>query len=76
MKKEIYCGFDLTEFNRVRSALDRAGIDHTHKVVDLAMPSCLAVVRMVTDKNALTKQYYVHVSGDDFEKAKMIIKGN
>lgn len=77
MKKEIYCGFELTEFNRVRDALDRAGIDHTHKVVDLCAPSCLAGeisgVRTAV-KNAPSKQYYVYVSGEDFEKAKIITR--
>lgn len=74
MKKEIYCGFDLTEFNHVRDALDRAGIDHTHKVVDLYAPSCLAALRTVTDKTAPMRQYYVYVSGDDFEKAQVVTK--
>lgn len=74
MKREIYCGFDMTEFNRIRDALYRAGIDHTHKVVDLTIPSCLAAVRTVTDKNAPTKQYYVYVENDDYEKASITIR--
>lgn len=78
MKKEIYCGFDMAEFNRVRSALDKAGIDHTHKVIDLITPSCLAGelagARTVHNKNTPTKQYYVYVSGEDFEKANIIIR--
>ncbi len=78
MKKEIYCGFDMAEFNRVRDALDNAGIKHTYKVVDLVTPSCmmgkLAGTRTVSDKSAPTKQYYVYVDKSDYEKAEMIIK--
>ncbi len=78
MKSEIYCGFDMAEFNRVRDALDSAGIKHTYKVVDLVTPSCmmdkLAGTRTVSDKSAPTKQYYVYVSKDDYEKAQTVIR--
>ncbi len=78
IKKEIYCGFDIAEFNRVRDALDSVGIKHTYKVVDLVIPSCmmgkLAGTRTVLDKNAPTKQYYVYVSKDDFETAEIAVR--
>ncbi len=78
MKKEIYCGFDMAEFNRVRDALDGAGIKHTYKVVDLVTPSCmmgkLAGTRTVSDKNAPTKQYYVYVSAGDYDKAQAAVR--
>lgn len=78
IKKEIYCGFDMAEFNRVRDALDNAGIEHRYKVVDLVTPSCmmgkLAGVRTVSDKSAPTKQYYVYVLTGDYEKARMVVK--
>lgn len=78
MKKEIYCGFDLTEFNRIRDALDNAKINHTNKVVDLITPSCLAGelsgTRTASGVNAPAKQYYVYVSNDNFEKVSIIIR--
>lgn len=78
IKKEIYCGFDMAEFNRVRDALDMSGIKHTYKVIDLVTPSCmmgkLAGTRTVSDKNAPTKQYYVYVSKDDFETAEIAVR--
>lgn len=78
MKNEIYCGFDMSEFNRVRDTLDRENIKHTYKAVDLVTPSCmmgkLAGTRTISDKNAPTKLYYVYIGNDDYEKAKMIIK--
>lgn len=78
MKKEIYCGFDMTEFNCIRDALDNAEIKHTHKVVDLITPSCLAGelagIRTVSGADIPTKQYYVYVSSDDYEKANIMIR--
>lgn len=78
MNKEIYCGFDTKEFNRIRDALDNANIKHTHKVVDLITPSCmmgsLAGTRTASGANTPTKQYYVYVSNDDFEKASIMIR--
>ncbi len=75
MKSEIYCGFDITEFNRVRDKLYSAGIEHTYKVIDLITPSCLALNGTRTAHgNAPTKQYYIYVSKDDYEKAQMARK--
>lgn len=78
MKQEIYCGFDMAEFNRVRNALDDVGIKHTHKVRDLVTPSCmmgeLSGTRTVSDKSAPTKQYYVYVSSVDYDKAEMAVR--
>lgn len=82
MKKEIYCGFDTAEFNRVRDVLDNAGIKHTHKVVDLITPSCmmdrLNGIRTAsgadTSSAKAAKQYYVYVSKNDFEKASIMIR--
>lgn len=82
MKKEIYCGFDMAEFNRVCDALDNAGIKHTNKVVDLITPSCMMnrLNGIRTASGASTslakamKQYYVYVSNKDFEKASIIIR--
>lgn len=82
MKKEIYCGFNMEEFNRIRDALDGAGIKHKYKVVDLIAPSCmmdrLNGIRTASGANTASsqamKQYYIYVSGSDFEKARIIIK--
>ncbi len=78
LKKEIYCDFDMAEFNRVRDALDGAGIKHTHKVVDLVTPSCmmgkLAGTRTVSDKSAPTKQYYMYVDKSDYDKAQTVVR--
>lgn len=78
MKKDIYCGFDMAEFNRVRDALDNAGIKHTHKVMDLITPSCMmgdfAGTRTVSAANTPAKQYCVYVSDSDFEKASIMIR--
>lgn len=78
MKQEIYCGFDMAEFNRIRDVLDNAGIAHTHKVVDLITPSYLAGelagTRTVSGANTTTKQYYVYVSKDDYEKAQAVTR--
>lgn len=82
MKKEIYCGFDMAEFNRIRDVLDNAGIKHTYKVVDLIAPSCmmdrLNGIRTAsgadTSSAKAMKQYYVYVSKNDFEKAEIIIR--
>lgn len=77
MKKEIYCGFDINEFNRVRDVLDNTGIKHMCKVTDLVTPSCLAGElsgARTAVKNVPTKLHYVYVGNDDYEKAKMIIK--
>lgn len=82
MKKEIYCGFDMTEFNRVRDVLDNAGIKHTHKVVDMITPSCMVDrlngIRTAsgadTSSAKAMKQYYVYVSNKDFEKSSIMIR--
>lgn len=77
MKKELYCGFDIAEFNRICDTLDNLKIMYTHKVVDCITPSYMAGelsgVR-TSSKTTMTKQYYVYVSGSNFEKAKMLIK--
>lgn len=82
LKKEIYCGFDMAEFNRVRDALDSVGIKHTYKVKDLVTPSCmmnrLNGIRTASGANTSAakamKQYYVYVSKDDYEKAQTVIR--
>ena len=81
MKREVYCGFNPDDFNRVRDMLDANGIKHTHKIVDLTTPSCLmdmrgtrTVDRADTAAANAMRQYYVYVSGSDYEKAEMIIK--
>ncbi len=82
MKKEIYCGFDMPEFNRVRDALDSACIKHMYKVVDLVTPSCmmnrLSGIRTAsgadTSAAKAMKQYYVYVSKGDYEKAQMAVR--
>lgn len=82
MKKEVYCGFDMVEFNRVRDVLDNAGIKNTHKVVDLITPSCmmnrLNGIRTASGADTsfakAAKQYYVYVSKNDFEKASIMIR--
>lgn len=74
MKQEVYCGFDMTEFNRIRDELDNANIKHKYKVVDLITPS--DVIQRGTrtvNIDAPTKQYYVYVSRSDFEEASIII---
>ena len=79
--REVYCGVNQEDFNRVRDMLDDNGIKHTHKIVDLTTPSCLMDMRGTrTASRANTaaaqsmRQYYVYVSDSDYEKAKMIIK--
>lgn len=82
MKKEIYCGFDIVEFNRVRDVLDNVGIKHTYKVVDLITPSCMmnrlngirTASGAYTSSAKAAKQYYVYVSKNDFEKAGMVVR--
>ncbi len=82
MKKEIYCGFDMTEFNRIRDVLDNVGIKNTYKVVDLVTPSCMMSrlngIRTAsgadTSASKAMKQYYVYVSISDYEKANIIIR--
>ena len=82
MKKEIYCGFDTAEFNRIRDALDCAGIKHTHKITDFTMPSCLMDItagartapKSGSAQAAAMRQYYVYVDGSDYEKAADILR--
>ena len=81
MKKEVYCGFNQEDFNRVRDLLDANGIKHTHKIVDLTTPSCLMKMRGTrTASRADTaaanamRQYYVYVSNDDYEKVIGFLK--
>ena len=81
MKREIYCGFNQEDFNRVRTMLDVNGIKHTHKIVDLTTPSCLmdtrgarTASRADTAAAKFMRQYYVYVSDSDYEKAEVILK--
>ena len=79
--REVYCGFNQEDFNRVRDMLDDNRIKHTHKIVDLTTPSCLMDmrgIRTVSRANTAAanamRQYYVYVSDSDYEKAEVILK--
>ena len=72
MKKELYCGFDSAEFNKIRDVLDAEGVKYKYKVFDrvTSMHVPLAPVK----RGDTTKQYYLYVSNKDFEKAQWLIE--
>ena len=83
--REVYCGFDLAEFNRVRDTLDAAGIKHRVKVAELGATRLRggspiaggvgAAAVGVGNGNGYDKQYYVYVSKADYDLAIAKISG-
>ena len=82
---EVYCGFDLAEFSRVRDALDAAGIKHRVKVNTIGANRLRggspiadgvgAAAVGAGSGNGYDKQYYVYVSKADYDLAIAKISG-
>ena len=82
---EVYCGFDLAEFNRVRDVLDAAGIKHRVKVRNIGAnhvrggsPIAGGVGAAAVGSGAShgnDRQYYVYVSKADYDLAIAKISG-
>ena len=82
---EVYCGFDLVEFNRVRDVLDAAGIKHRVKVDNIGATRLRggspiaggvgASAVGVGNGNGYDKQYYIYVSKADYDLAIAKIMG-
>lgn len=74
MKKELYCGFDSNQFNKIRDLLDMEGIGHKYKIVDSSTRTELVIAGLRSLHGDMTKQYYIFVSDKDFEKSQWLMK--
>ena len=73
MRAELYCGFDNAMFAQIRDMLDVNKIKHTYNVVDYSNPTEIVTSGNRTVSEDMTKQYYIYVSGKDYEKAQMLL---
>lgn len=76
-RKEVYTGFSLSDFARVRDTLAANGIRYETKVVDMSgrgrgVRSALFATERYSSSAGYTsysKQYYVYVHKDDCDRA-------
>ncbi len=82
-RKEVYTGFSLSDFARVRDTLAASGIRYDTKVVDMSgrgrgVHSALIAADRYSSSTGSTsymKQYYVYVHKDDYERAVQLLRG-
>ena len=82
---EVYYGFDLVEFNRVRDVLDATGIKHRVKIDNIGATRLRGGSPIAGGAGATAfgsggshgydKQYYVYVSKADYDLAIAKILG-
>ncbi|MFA9381191.1 MAG: hypothetical protein ACERKO_09030 [Acetanaerobacterium sp.] len=81
-RKEVYTGFSMKEFVRVRDVLAANGIRYDHSVVDMSsrgrgtqspLNASLAGAAFSKMGEQMMKQYYVYVHKNDYEQARHLL---
>ncbi len=80
-RKEVYTGFSLSDFVRMRDTLAAYGVRYNTKVVDMSgrgrgVHSALIAAERYSSaagNTSYSKQYYVYVHKDDYERATHLL---
>lgn len=79
-RREIYNGFSLYEFNRIRDILIAKGINYDFKMVNRTTSSVFDTTRSrigsYGENNKYSNEYYVYVHKNDYDEAVYMISNN
>lgn len=73
MKAELYCGFDNAMFSEIRDMLEAKGVSYTYSIVDYSNPTEITQSGSRAVREDMTKQYYIYVSRNDYDKSQMLV---
>lgn len=76
-REEVLISFSMEKFNQVRGTLNANNIKYTYRILNHNQSGMFASNRAVMgsygEKSEYSKQYYIYVHKDDYDKASYLI---
>ena len=79
-RKEVYNGFSINEFNRIKNILSAKGIDYNFRTVNKSTSSGFDTTRgrvgSMGENLKYSYQYYIYVHKNNYDNAIFVINTN